>query len=73
MTDEVRAETKAAEQNGGMSRDRLKELRRQLAEEAPDAVKAKMAQGPERDIEVSAAPKPETAPRPIGKLDMPAL
>ena len=38
------------------------------------AVKAKMAKdGPEQDAEIAAAPKPDTAFRPAGKLDMPAL
>jgi len=74
LTDEVRAETKTAEENGGMSRERLKELREKLADVAPEAVRAKMGKNaPESEAELAAAPKPDPAFRPAGKLDAPAL
>ncbi|MNL72029.1 hypothetical protein D3C87_1972710 [compost metagenome] len=57
-----------------MSSERLDELKAKLAEEAPDAVKAKMGRdGPKQDAELVTAPKTETAVRPVAKLDMPAL
>ena len=74
LTDEVRAETKDAEENGGMSRERLEALREKLADEAPDAVKAKLAKdGPNQDAEPAVAPRTEPAFQPTGKLEMPAL
>lgn len=68
--DEVREEAN----EDGLTKAELEELEKRLEENAPDAVKAKMAEdGPEQDAEVAAAPKPETTFRPAGKLDMPAL
>lgn len=74
LTDEVRAEAKDAEENGGISRERLDELRKKLADDAPEAVKAKLAKdGPGRDADMAAALKTDAAFRPAGKLDIPAL
>ncbi|KAA3516980.1 hypothetical protein GOZ96_12260 [Agrobacterium vitis] len=74
LQDDIRAETQNAKEDGGMSRERLEELKAKLAEEAPDAVRAKMDRdGPRQDAELPATPKPETTFRPVGKLDMPAL
>lgn len=74
VTDEARAEAKKAGENGGMSAERLEELRRKLADEAPDAVKVKMDKdAPERGVDIAAAPSPEPSFRSVGKLDMPAL
>lgn len=74
LTDDVDAEIAEARENGGMTRERLDELRQKLADEAPDAVKAKMAKdAPEQDADLAAAPKSETAFRPPGRLDAPAI
>ena len=55
-------------------RQRLDELRRKLADEAPEAVKAKLAKdGPEQGADLAAAPKTEATFRSAGKLDMPAI
>jgi len=57
----------------GLTKAELEEIKKRLEENAPDAVKAKMAIGePAQDAEM-AAPKADAAFRPAGKLDMPAI
>ncbi len=57
-----------------MTRERLEEIKAKLAEEAPDAVKHRMAEkGPEPDAAPAVVPEPVAAFRPAGKLDMPAF
>lgn len=74
LTDNVDAEIAEAKRNGGMPSERLQELRAKLAEEAPDAVKAKMSRNsPDQDAELAATPKADNVFRPAGKLDVPAL
>jgi hypothetical protein len=67
-------EAREASNADGLTKSELEELERRLEENAPEAIKAKLAKdGPERNAELADAPKPETAFRPAGKLDMPAL
>lgn len=74
LADEARAETRKAEKDGGMSRERLDELEKKLADEAPDAVKRQMKTDNDAAIDngVDNDPQP-TSFRPAAKLDIPAL
>lgn len=59
--------------DGDLTKAELEEIKKRLEENAPDAVKAKMAKAePAQEAEV-AAPKVDMAFRPAGKLNMPAL
>jgi hypothetical protein len=72
LTDEMRAETKEAQEEGGMSRERLDELKKKLSEEAPDAVKRNLST--EQLALDAAVQEPEHKDfRPAAKLDMPKL
>lgn len=73
IADEADAEIANAKEEG-IAQDRLDELEKRLADEAPDVVKHKLGMPVlDQDAEPAATPQQHTTFRPAGRLDMPTL